>query len=101
MPPTLAGKKKPSGRVQEVPSRPPSTEDSIYAPTGDPTPEDQSQTLPQSSATRDPRPEARVQTTDTIGGPIQLSDSQFRVLLERLATDPNFVILTIETPLIP
>jgi hypothetical protein len=100
----LARKKKPSAKVQEVPSRPPSTEDSVYAQ-GDLTPEDQSQIQPQSSANRAPRTEARAQINQQIakamGGPIQLSDSQFRVLLERLAADPGFTIPTVETPLNP
>jgi hypothetical protein len=104
--PTTTGKKKLTGKApaRDAPlgaeaSEPLSTEDSIRAPPLDPTPEDESQTLPQFSADTDLRAQINQRVSNTLGATVQLTDDQFRVLLEQLAaTDPNFTIPTTENP---
>jgi hypothetical protein len=102
--PTTTSKKKFFGKGQGTPSRPPSTGGTPIVQLGDrTTPEETSQT--RSSASREPGAEIRdqlnQQVANALGTPVQLSDSQFRVLLERLAaTEPSRPIPSVEKPLI-
>src|ERR1700685_1485708 len=89
--PPIAGKRKPS---EKAPSRPPSDqstpEDTIY----------QQESASQDTSARI-RAQISQQASDTLGTPVQLSDSQFATLLERLAPPAtNPIVPTIETPLI-
>jgi hypothetical protein len=115
-----AGKRKPSGRatIQEspAPDEPSSSphptiqlgeySDSSLTPIGhtDPTPSEQTQTIPQESANIPMEADLRTQpspnVTSNLGAPVQLTEQQFRTLLARFtAAGPNLVVPTTTEPL--
>jgi hypothetical protein len=98
-----ASKKKLPLPVQEISSGSPSSENTPQP--ADQTPGETSQTLPFSAPSQETRTEIQAladqQIADALGTPVQLSDSQFRVLLDRLAATATVPIVpSVETPLI-
>jgi hypothetical protein len=108
--PATTTKRKPTGKTvtqesffQAAASEIPSSEGSTPVPPPEQTPEGQSQTLPQLTANTDQDVEIRAQmnqsASDIIGSSVQLTETQFHALLERLADrDPNLQVPTSETP---
>jgi hypothetical protein len=115
-----AGKRKPSRRatIQEspAPDEPSSSphptiqlgeySDSSLTPIGhtDPTPSEQTQTIPQESANipieADLQTQPSSNVTSNLGAPVQLTEQQFHTLLARFAAaGPNLVVPTTTEPL--
>ena len=98
--PVAATKRKPAGKAAILgPSlEPMSPEEPTPTLTAGTTLEQsQAPTLPSIAPQADARAQANQMASNTLGTPVQLTDGQFRLLLERLVTaDPNLTVPTTE-----